>query len=59
MTIIASRFSLAMDIREKHRLRVFDVKVLRIVFVPKRDEVNGSWEKLHNELFHYLYSSPN
>jgi hypothetical protein len=41
----------------KHRLRVFDNKVLRI-FGPKREE-NGSWRKLHNDELHSLYSSPN
>jgi hypothetical protein len=32
--------------------------VLRIIFVPKRDEMTGGWRKLHNEELHYLYSSP-
>jgi hypothetical protein len=38
---------------------VFENRVLRIVFGPKRDEVTGGWRKLHNEEFHNLYSSPN
>jgi hypothetical protein len=46
-------------LREEHRLRVFDNRVLRRIFVPKRDEVTGEWRKLHNEEFHNLYSSPN
>jgi hypothetical protein len=33
--------------------------VLRKIFGPKRDEVRGDWEKLHNEEIHNLYSSPN
>jgi hypothetical protein len=33
-------------------------KVLRRMFGPKGDEVTGVWRKLHNEEFHYLYSSP-
>jgi hypothetical protein len=44
--------------REKHRLRVFESRVLRRIFGPKRDEVTGSWRKLHNEELHNLYSSP-
>ena len=34
---------------EKRRLRVFENRVLRRVFEPKRDEVTGEWRKLHNE----------
>jgi hypothetical protein len=37
---------------------VFENKVLRKVFVQKRDEVTGDWRKLHNEELHNLYSSP-
>jgi hypothetical protein len=35
--------------REKHRLGVFENRVLRRMFGPKRDEVTGEWRKLHNE----------
>jgi hypothetical protein len=35
--------------REEHRLRMFENKVLRRIFGPKRDEVTGGWRKLHNE----------
>jgi hypothetical protein len=35
--------------REKHKLRVFENRVLREIFGPKRDEVTGEWRKLHNE----------
>jgi hypothetical protein len=38
---------------------VFENRVLRRTFVPKRDEVTGTWRKLHNEELHNLYSSPN
>jgi hypothetical protein len=38
---------------------VFEEKVLRRIFGPKRDEVMGNWRKLHNEELHNLYSSPN
>jgi hypothetical protein len=44
-------------LREKHRLRVFENRVLRGIFGPKRDEVIGGG-KLHNEEFHNLYCSP-
>jgi hypothetical protein len=37
---------------------VFENKVLRRIFGPKRDEVTGEWRKLHNEELHNLYSSP-
>jgi hypothetical protein len=43
-------------LREEHRLRVFENRVLRIIFGPKRDEVTGQWRKLHNEKLHNLYS---
>jgi hypothetical protein len=36
-------------IKEEHRLRVFENRVLRGIFGPKRDEVIGEWRKLHNE----------
>jgi hypothetical protein len=46
-------------LREERRLRVFENRVLRRVFGPKRDEVTGKWKKLHNEELNDLYSSPN
>ena len=45
--------------REERRLRVFENRVLRRVFGPKRDEVTGEWRKLHNEELNDLYSLPN
>ena len=45
--------------REKRRLRVFENRVLRKIFGPKRDKVTGEWRKPHNEELNYLYSSPN
>jgi hypothetical protein len=49
----------SLTLREKHRLRVFENRVLRRIFEPKRDEVTGEWRKLHSEELHILYSSPN
>ena len=46
-------------LREERRLRVFEKRVLRRVFGPKRDEVTGEWRKLHNEELRDLYSLPN
>jgi hypothetical protein len=48
----------SLTLREEHRLRVFENKVLRRISGPKRDEVTGGWRKLHNEELHDLYSSP-
>jgi hypothetical protein len=45
-------------LREEHRLRVFENRVLRRISGPKREE-DGSWIKLHNDEVHSLYSSPN
>jgi hypothetical protein len=47
-----------LTLREEHRLRVFENRVLRRIFGPKTDEVTGDWRKLHNEELHNLYSSP-
>jgi hypothetical protein len=44
--------------REEHRLRVFENRVLRKIYAPKREE-DGSWRKLHNDELHDLFSSPN
>jgi hypothetical protein len=48
----------SLTLREEHRLRVFENRVLRRIFVPKRKE-DGSWRKFHNDELHNLYSSPN
>ena len=45
--------------REVHRLRVFENRLLRRIFGPKREVVTGEWRKLHNEELTDLYSSPN
>jgi hypothetical protein len=43
----------------EHRLRVFENRVLRRIFGPKKDGVTGEWRRLHNEELNDLYSSPN
>jgi hypothetical protein len=50
---------LSLTLREERRLRVFENRVLRRIFGPKSEEVKREWKKLHNEVLHYLYSSPN
>jgi hypothetical protein len=48
----------SLTLRKDHRLRVYENRVLRRIFGPKRDEVTGEWRKLHNEELHILYSFP-
>jgi hypothetical protein len=48
----------SVTLREEHRLRVFENRVLRRIFGPKRDEVMGEWRKLHNRELCNLSSSP-
>jgi hypothetical protein len=42
----------------RNGLRVFENRVLRRIFGPKREEVAGDWRRLHNEEIHNLYDSP-
>ena len=48
----------SLTLREESRLRVFENRILRRIFWPKRDE-NGEWRRLHNDELHSLYRSPN
>jgi hypothetical protein len=48
----------SLTLTEEHRLGMFENRVLRRIFGPKKDEVTGRWRKLHNEKLHDLYSSP-
>jgi hypothetical protein len=62
-TIIVPVFSYgretwSLTLREEHRLRAFENRVLRGIFKNKRDEVTGEWRKLHNGELQNLYSSP-
>jgi hypothetical protein len=45
--------------KEEHRVRIFENRVVRIIFGLKRDGIEGGWRKLHDEELLNLYSSPN
>jgi hypothetical protein len=47
-----------LTLKEEHRLRVFENRVMRKIFGPKRDAVTGEWRKVHNEEHCNLYSLP-
>jgi hypothetical protein len=49
----------SVTLREEHRLRVFENRVLRRIFGLKKNEVTGEWRRLHKEELNDLYSSPN
>jgi len=49
----------SLTLREESRLRMFENRVLRRIFGPKRDEVTGKWSKLYNDKINDLHSSPN
>jgi hypothetical protein len=50
--------SWSLTLREEHRLRVFENRLLRRIFGPRRGEVTGEWRRLHNEELNNLYLSP-
>jgi hypothetical protein len=49
----------SLTLREEQRLRVFENRMLRRIFGPKRDEATREWRRLHKEELNDLYSSPN
>jgi len=51
--------TLSLTLREERRLRVFENRLLKRIFGPKRYEVRGEWRKLHNEELSDLYSATN
>jgi hypothetical protein len=48
----------SLTLKEELKLSIFENRVLRRIFGPKRDEMVGGWRKLHNEKLHNLYCSP-
>jgi hypothetical protein len=58
LTVVYGCETLSLTLREEHRLRVFENRVLRRIFRPKRDEVTGEWRKSHSEELHNLHSCP-
>jgi hypothetical protein len=54
LVVLYGHETLSVSLRDKHRLRVFENRVLKRIFGPKRDEVTGSSRKLHNEELHKL-----
>jgi hypothetical protein len=57
--VLYGRESWSLSFREERRLRVFENRVLRRIFGPKKDELTGAWRKLHNEELNDLYCSSN
>jgi hypothetical protein len=55
----SDKYILLLMLRERHRLRIFENRVLRRIFGVKRQEVTRGWRKLHHEELHSLYSSLN
>jgi len=59
LSVVYGCATLSLILKEGHRLRVFENRVLRRIFGSKRDEITGEWRKLNNEELNNLYSSPN
>jgi hypothetical protein len=51
--------SWSLTLKDESRLRVFENKVLRRIFGPRKGEITGKWRRLHNKELYALYSSPN
>jgi hypothetical protein len=58
LVVLYGRETWPLTVREEHRLRVFENKVLRRIFGPKGDEVTGGWRKLRTEELRDLYPFP-
>jgi hypothetical protein len=48
----------SLKLREEQKLKVFENRVLKRIFGPKKEKVAGGWRRLHNEELHNLYASP-
>jgi hypothetical protein len=59
VTKLSGRETRCLTLRDEHRLREFENRVLRRIFRPKREEVAGGWRRLHTEKLHNLYASQN
>jgi hypothetical protein len=59
LVVLCGSETWSLTLREECRLRVFENRVLRRIFGPKRGEVTGDWRRLHNKELYALYSSPN
>jgi hypothetical protein len=57
--VLYGRDTWSLTLKEEHKLRLFENRVLRRIYGPKRNEVLGGWRKLHNEELHNLHFSPN
>jgi hypothetical protein len=58
LTVLYGCQTCSLTLREEHRLRVFENRVLSRIFGSKSDEMTEGWRKLYNEELHNLYSSP-
>jgi hypothetical protein len=57
--LLYTLYPVSLTPKEAHGLRVFQNRVLRRIFGPKREEVAGGWRRMHNEELHNLYTSSN
>jgi len=57
--VLCGCYTWSLTVSEERGLRVFENRVLRRIFGPKRDEATEEWRKLRNEELNDLYSSPN